>query len=378
MIPDADAGLYAGIISGTSMDGIDCVVVRLHAGKVELVASKTAKYPDALRERLFSACATPTLALLELGQLDVEVGQSFADGINQLLADSGINPDQINAIGSHGQTLFHAPQATYPFSLQIGDPNTIATQTGITVVADFRQRDMTAGGQGAPLAPLFHQHFFHKADTTRCILNIGGISNITWLGATSEATLVGFDTGPGNVFMDMWTTQWLGHPYDRNGAWAATGTVVEPLLQSLLQEPYFSASPPKSTGRELFNRAWLEQRLDNFRLTPPADVQATLLELTARTIADAIGQSKPSQATDSAELIVCGGGAHNGQLMNRLQTLLPDMSVSNTDAHGMPADWIEASTFAWLAAKTLNREKIDTKTLTGARHEVILGGIYYS
>lgn len=377
-MPASDARLYAGIISGTSMDGIDCVLARIQGGNFELVASETAKYPPELRDQLFSACASGSLSLLELGQLDIAVGISFADSLNQLMIKSGISADMVTAIGSHGQTLFHAPQATYPFSLQIGDPNTIAQRTGITTVADFRRRDMSAGGQGAPLAPLFHQYFFHKPGTTRCLLNIGGISNITWLHKDYSGTPVGFDTGPGNVFMDMWTTQWLGQPYDQDGAWAATGNINNKLLLSLMNDPYFSAPSPKSTGRELFNRLWLEQTLEHFRLLPPADIQRTLLELTAQTIADAINQSKPRESLASNDLIVCGGGAHNGLLMSRLQQLLPEMLVSSTDAHGMPADWIEASTFAWLASKTINREKLDTRTLTGAHEMLILGGVYFA
>jgi anhydro-N-acetylmuramic acid kinase len=373
------AGFVAGIMSGTSMDGIDCVVIQLHANKLELVACNTAKYPPALRERLFKVCAAPELSLLELGQLDVAVGQCFAQGINELLAKQQIDPADVIAIGSHGQTIFHAPQAEYPFSMQIGDPNTIATLTGITTVADFRRRDMSAGGQGAPLAPLFHQYFFHKPGTLRCVLNIGGISNITWIGEASDDTPTGFDTGPGNVFLDMWATQWLGQPYDSNGDWAATGNVNNTLLQTLLQEPYFSMASPKSTGRELFNRHWLDNKLIGFEAVSPRDIQRTLLELTARTIADAIEVSRPSaRSADKAELLVCGGGAHNAQLMQRLQSLIPGMSVASTDVHGMSADWIEASTFAWLATKTLNREKINTTPLTGARSRVILGGVYYA
>lgn len=378
-MPSQGAGFFAGIISGTSMDGIDCVVVRLHADKLELIASNTAKYPPALRERLFKVCAAPELSLLELGQLDVAVGQCFAQGINELLAKHQIDASEVIAIGSHGQTVFHAPQAQYPFSMQIGDPNTIATLTGITTVADFRRRDMSAGGQGAPLAPLFHQYFFYKPDTTRCILNIGGISNITWLGLASDDTPTGFDTGPGNVFMDMWASQWLRQPYDSNGDWAATGRVNTALLQALLHEPYFLMGSPKSTGRELFNRQWLDDKLTGFEAVPPQDVQRTLLELTARTIADAIETSRPSTAhANNGELLVCGGGAHNALLMQQLQSLIPSMSVAPTDAHGMPADWIEASTFAWLATKTLNREKINTTPLTGAKNPVILGGVYYA
>ena len=374
----AGAGLYAGIISGTSMDGIDCVVVRLQAGELELIASNTAKYPAPLRDRLFTVCASPQLSLLELGQLDVAVGQCFAQGMNELLTANNINARDIVAIGSHGQTLFHAPQVEYPFSLQIGDPNTIATQTGITTVADFRRRDMSAGGQGAPLAPLFHQYFFYKPGVTRCVLNIGGISNITWLGNAADDAPMGFDTGPGNVFMDMWASQWLGRPYDANGDWAATGKVNKALLRTLMDEPYLTLPSPKSTGRELFNRQWLDQKLQGFEFVAPEDVLRTLLELTAHSITNAINVSRPAKVQTITELLVCGGGAHNALLMQTLQSLLPTMQVSATDTNGMPADWIEASTFAWLAAKTLNREKINTTTLTGARHSVILGGVYYA
>jgi anhydro-N-acetylmuramic acid kinase len=374
----ADAEFFAGIISGTSMDGIDCAIIMLESGNLQLIAGHTAKYSDKLRDALFAACSSPQISLAELGQLDIAVGKAFANTINHMLAEHQIDSGNIKAIGSHGQTLFHLPAGEHPFSLQIGDPNTIAEITGITTVADFRRRDMAAGGQGAPLAPLFHQYFFHKEGGSRCVLNIGGMSNITWLAAEANSPPTGFDTGPGNVLMDMWTTRWQGKPYDNNGDWAASGQVNQELLQLLLQDPYFSVAPPKSTGRELFNAIWLEERLSGFRLTTPVDVQRTLLELTAVSIANAVKESRLAGTQTEAELLVCGGGAYNCLLMSRLQDLLTDMKVSSTQQHGMSPDWIEATTFAWLASRTLKKERSDTGILTGAKHPVILGGVYFA
>ena len=374
----SDAGIYIGTISGTSMDGIDCAVIRLDAGSLSLLASKTVAYHADLRDSLFSVCAAPSVTLPEFGQLDIAVGRAFASAINQLLAEHQIDPQSVRAIGNHGQTIYHLPSGSHPFSLQIGDPNTIAELTGITTVADFRRKDRAAGGQGAPLAPLFHQYFFYHPGISRCVLNIGGISNITWLGSEANDTPAGFDTGPGNVLMDLWTSRWQGKPYDNGGEWAATGVVNAELLQHLLQEPYLMAPPPKSTGRELFNGSWLEEKLSGFRLLSPADVQRTLLELTAFSVSDAIRKSKPAELKPQTELLVCGGGAHNMLLLSRLQALMPDMQVSSTAHHGMSPDWIEACTFAWLASRTLNREKIDTRELTGARHPVVLGGVYFA
>lgn len=374
----ADAKLFIGIISGTSMDGVDCVAIRLKSGSMSLVAACTTEYPRDLRDLLFSVCASPSISLAELGQLDIAVGKTFANTINNMMAKHKIAPEGVTAIGSHGQTLFHLPSGEHPFSLQIGDPNTIAELTGITTVADFRRRDMAAGGQGAPLAPLFHQYFFHNPQSSRCVLNIGGISNITWVSEAADNTPTGFDTGPGNVLMDLWTSRWQGRSYDNNGQWAASGQVNSGLLELLLQEPYFLKVAPKSTGRELFNAHWLEERLTNFKLVPPADVQRTLLELTAVSIARAIADHTPENLADQLELLVCGGGAHNGFLMSRLQELLPFWKVSSTEYHGMSPDWIEASTFAWLASRALNREKIDTRALTGASNPIVMGGIYFA
>lgn len=373
-----DVAYYIGIISGTSMDGIDCVVVSLRNGHLDLVATQSSKYPDELRLKLFDVCANPTLTLLEFGQLDIAVGNAFGNAINSLLETHKIRPEAITAIGSHGQTVFHSPSSRDAFSLQIGNPNTIAHTTGITTVADFRQRDVAAGGQGAPLAPLFHQFYFYHPQGSRCVLNIGGISNITWINIEELSTPVGFDTGPGNALMDLWVTQWLQLPYDADGAWAASGEVDKVLLDRLLAEDYFRRPAPKSTGRELFNHRWLEECLKGLHTIEPADVQRTLLELTARTVADALLETRPDKGSTEVDLLVCGGGAYNKTLMCRLQELLPDSRVSSTASHGMPPDWIEACTFAWLASKTINRERVDTRLLTGSREPVVLGGVYFS
>lgn len=360
------------------MDGIDCVVVSLRNGHLDLVATESSKYPDELRLQLFNVCANPTLTLLDFGQLDISVGKAFGIAINELLSNHNIRPEAITAIGSHGQTVFHSPSTRDAFSLQIGDPNTIAHITGITTVADFRQRDVAAGGEGAPLAPLFHQFYFYNPNRNRCILNVGGISNITWINEEALSTPVGFDTGPGNALMDLWITQWLLLPYDSEGAWAASGTVDKVLLERFLSEDYFRRPAPKSTGRELFNQKWLRQCLEGLHPIEPADVQRTLLELTARTVVDALLVTRPAKGSSELELLVCGGGAHNTTLMCRLQELLPGSRVSSTASHGMPPDWIEACTFAWLASKTINRERVDTRVLTGSREPVVLGGVYFS
>lgn len=373
-----DIAYYIGIISGTSMDGIDCVAIKLQNQKLELLASHSSKYPEDLRQQLFSICANPNISLLQFGRLNVAVGKVFGKTINTLLSANHLNPKIITAIGSHGQTIFHSPGNPDAFSLQIGDPNTIASLTGITTIADFRQRDISVGGQGAPLAPLFHQYFFYNKDLARCILNIGGMSNITWITRKPDSTPIGFDTGPGNALMDLWISRWKCKPFDAGGEWASSGTVHTALLDRFLKEAYFQKSAPKSTGRELFNQCWLDQCLADFDSIAPADVQRTLLELTARSVTDAITQTSPTESDSGKELLVCGGGVYNNLLMSRLQQLLPAFEVKSTAACGMPPDWIEASTFAWLASKTINKEKIDTGILTGACQPVVLGGVYYS
>jgi len=278
---------------------------------------------------------------------------------------------RIRAIGCHGQTIFHQPDGKYRNTLQIGDPNFITEHTGITVVADFRRRDMAAGGQGAPLVPAFHNAMFRSAEVERVILNIGGIANITVLAANPDSAVLGFDTGPGNTLMDLWVQEKQQQAFDTDGVWAASGKVDAALLNTLLADEYFARRIPKSTGREYFNLAWLQDqtRLEHFRAE---DVQATLLELSCVSIAQAIGKHAPA----AREVYVCGGGARNSHLMQRLQRLLAPSSVQTTAALGLEADAVEATAFAWLARQTLNGRHVNLTGVTGARHPAILGAVY--
>ena len=309
-----------------------------------------------------------------LGQADNALGELFADAALALLSACGISPQQITAIGSHGQTVRHRPPSkkqSQPFTLQIGDPNIIACRTGITTVADFRRADMAAGGQGAPLAPAFHKHIFSDPRQNRVIVNIGGIANITWLPARGEA--IGFDTGPGNRLLDYWVQRHHNKPYDENGQWAAQHTLNSSLLNSLKSHPFFSEQAPKSTGREDFNKQWLDEILkQQGKSLSPGDVQATLLALTAETINEAIA-SLPDLAN---EVYICGGGANNNELMDHLQTALAPISVKSTAALGIDPNQVEALAFAWLAKRTMADQVGNLPTVTGAREEVVLGGIY--
>src|SRR5690606_29839633 len=264
-----------------------------------------------------------------------------AAGIHELLQREKLSPVDIRAIGSHGQTVRHEPARG--FTVQIGNPALLAELTGIEVVADFRRRDVAAGGQGAPLVPAFHEALFDSDGQPKAVLNVGGFSNLSLI--DPEQPVRGFDCGPGNVLLDAWIARIRGETFDRDGAWAASGTLNEALLQLLLSDPYFAGRGPKSTGRELFNLPWLERHLANLPELPPADVQRTLLELTARSIVESLQQAQQ----DTAELLVCGGGAHNGALMHRLQELLPNCRVASTASRGVPPDWVEAMAFAWLA-----------------------------
>lgn len=364
--------LYIGLMSGTSADAIDAVLVDLQSIP-QLIAQHSLPLPNNIKQQIHTLSLPGNNEIDRMGALDIELGQLFAQTSLELLTKAGINAKQITAIGSHGQTIRHRPPGSTEgtFTLQISDPNLIAELTGITTVADFRRRDMAAGGQGAPLVPAFHQAIFHAADKDRVIVNIGGMANITWLPA--QGKVLGFDTGPGNVLMDMWIAEHQGKPYDQNGEWAASGQSHMPLLAELLAEPYFRVLPPKSTGRESFNRVWLDDKLR--KVAPslaPIDVQATLLELTATTIAESIGDLSHTPK----DIYVCGGGAYNIALMQRLGTLLPKDTVKSTAALGVDPQWIEAMAFAWLAQQTLNRHPGNLCAVTGAKREVILGGIY--
>ncbi len=365
---------YIGLMSGTSMDGIDGVLVDLSTLPGHVLATCHATYPPALRERLLVLAQAPQAPFSELLSLDVAVGRHFAEAAVQVLESAGLTAADVRAIGSHGQTIRHLPGQSPGSSLQIGDPNIIAERSGITTVADFRRRDMAAGGEGAPLVPAFHAAAF-AGDACRAVLNIGGIANLTVLNPGGE--VLGFDTGPGNLLMDAWAQRHGHGPMDRDGAWAAGGRVDQRLLTRLMDDPYFLRPPPKSTGREHFNLPWLEKRLQGLDPPPPArDVQATLCELTATSIHDALCRHAAQGRELPRELLVCGGGVHNDHLMARLKGLLPAQQIRSTVDVGLDPDLVEAVAFAWLARETLAGRAGNLPAVTGARRAVVLGGIY--
>lgn len=368
--------IYLGLMSGTSADAIDAVAVDFSNNTAALLGSHSKPLPPDIRAVIHRLAFTGPDEIDLLGQLDVQMGELFAATVHELIEKLGLSNQTLSAIGSHGQTLRHRPPGSlaHPFTLQVGDPNIIAEQTGITTVADFRRRDMAVGGQGAPLVPAFHQAAFQSTTVNRAIVNIGGIANITWLPTSGEAT--GFDTGPGNVLMDAWIWQHHKKTYDNAGAWAASGTSDERLLEALLQHPFLFQAPPKSTGREDFNPAWLDTCLKQYQcVRRPEDVQATLLAFTARTITD---QIKKVAKEGDIEVFLCGGGAYNDTLRQAIQGLMPRCPVATTAELGIAPEWIEATAFAWLARQTLNRESGNLCAVTGARKPVILGGVYYA
>ncbi len=359
--------LYLGLISGTSMDGIDVALTAFEDDRPRLLAAHCQPYPAAVRQEILALCQEGSVHAL--GELDVVLGQHFAKAALALLAKAEVAPEKIRAIGSHGQTVRHSPAGVHPFTLQIADPNTIAERTGITTVADFRRRDMAAGGEGAPLVPAFHQAVF-STNRSRVILNIGGIANITRL--STDHPVVGFDTGPGNTLMDAWIRQHQGQSYDKAGQWAAGGRVVESLLGTLRADPYFSRLPPKSTGPEHFNLGWMDAALAAHPGVSAQDIQATLCELTATTVASAIREQCP----ETDEVLVCGGGVHNQTLMARLAVHLAPCLVQSTAVEDIDPDWVEAMAFAWLARRTMQGLPGNLPAVTGARKSVVLGGIY--
>ncbi|WP_444943458.1 anhydro-N-acetylmuramic acid kinase [Microbulbifer sp. ZKSA006] len=364
--------LFIGLMSGTSVDSIDAVLVDFgdeEAMTPRILAALAHPIHSGLREAILGLCAPGPSELDRAGQLDRKLGQVFAEATNTLLARAGIEGRSVTAIGSHGQTVRHRPPGTVttPFTLQLGDPNTISTLTGICTVADFRRRDIALGGQGAPLMPAFHQAAF-KTDGNRAVINIGGMANITEL--TADGQVYGYDTGPGNVLLDYWVQLHKNQPYDRNGDWAARGRASPELLNRLLADPYFAAAPPKSTGRETFNPSWLEQAYTGLELAP-VDIQATLSEVTAASIADAV-----HNFAEGGELLTCGGGAKNKDLIARLQRRLPTWSINDTGSYGIDADWLEAVGFAWLARQTLRGLPGNCPGVTGAQKEAVLGAIY--
>jgi len=360
---------YLGLMSGTSVDGIDAVLVELSEPHgFRLLATHRHPIPPAVRIAIQELMQPGANELDREGELDVALGRLFAEAATAVLTASG--HAHIRAIGSHGQTVRHRPHTVHPFTRQLGNPSVIAELTGITTVADFRMRDMAAGGEGAPLVPAFHDWLFRTPGVNRAIVNIGGIANVTWLPGNGQLPVIGFDSGPGNTLLDQWIARHTGDACDRDGAWGASGRVLDRLLDALLDEEYFRRPPPKSTGREQFHLDWLSRHLDGSE--QPADVQATLAELTARSIALAL-RSLPAPVHD---VYLCGGGAHNCDLVARLGRELEGAAVTTTATLGLDPDWVEAAAFAWLAHRTLAGKPGNLPSVTGATREVVLGGIY--
>lgn len=356
---------YIGLMTGTSLDGIDTALVDFSGAHPRLIAATGTPLGPDLRAELLTLQASGTDELHRAALAANAHSRACAAAVKQLLAQTGIHAEQISAIGNHGQTIRHRPELGY--TLQIGNHALLAELTGVSVVGDFRSRDVAATGQGAPLVPAFHQAIFGQANETRVLVNVGGIANLTVLPATGVVT--GWDCGPGNVLMDLWIQRHLGQNYDAGGAWAASGHVLPDLLQTLLAEPWFALPAPKSTGRDLFHAAWLDTLLAG-RNDQPQDVQATLCALTARTIADA------TRAAHPATLYLCGGGAHNATLAAMLAQELSNTRIGTTAELGVDPDWVEAYAFAWLARCCIERIPANLPAVTGASGLRILGAIY--
>ena len=352
------------------MDAIDTVLVSIDGGSLDIIQYE--QYPITEKLRGEVRALSSASSAQEISRIDGVLGGLFADAALKIIRESGIPGTGIRAIGSHGQTVLHYPEAHPPRTLQIGDANIIAWATGITTVSDFRRMDMAAGGQGAPLAPILHAHFFRTEKTDRIILNVGGIANITVLPSDLQAEITGFDTGPGNGLLDDWNRRHNNTAMDTDGAWAASGRVNHSLLNGLLSDPYFSSPPPKSSGRDYFNLPWLEGKLDALKPTNPEDVQATLLQLSAISIADAILLHAPA----AAEIYVCGGGIHNPVLISALAARLPGRTPASTQVLGMDPDAVEAITFAWLAHCRLEGIPGNLTSVTGAELPAVLGAVY--
>jgi len=358
--------LFIGLMSGTSMDGIDAALV--DSSTHTLVAGITRPYSQEIQAQLAEFSKTALISPIKLMQLHQLIGQEFSKAVMDVLAKAQCKPEDVTAIGSHGQTLYHDPLAAIPTTLQLGCAHTIAENTNITTVADFRTRDLVLGGQGAPFAPCYHQILFEKQDLPLVLVNIGGIANITIL--RKNMPPLGYDTGPGNTLMDAWIKNNQNIAYDANGDWARAGQVIKPLLKHLLDDSYFKQASPKSIGIEYFSYDWLSSYLEPNYL--PEDVQATLVSLTAVSIADAIKADAP----ECKRVALCGGGVHNKFLCEQLKQALPLCWVDSTKALGVDPDYLEAMMFAWFAQQTIQNKIIDLTQITGASKPAVLGAIY--
>jgi len=351
---------YIGIMSGTSLDGIDVVLCRIDRYECQLIHAEEYPFPSELKQRVLQTIKGKT-TLAQIGRLHIELAERFAEAVNAFLGTYDIDPKTVTAVGSHGQTLWHEPGGEFPFSMQLGDPSTLAARIRIPIVADFRAKDIALGGQGAPLAPAFHQFLFQEVSESIAVVNIGGMANITIPGKE----LIGYDTGPGNVLMDLWCRAHTGESYDKDGSWARTGKVDFTLLDKMLAESYFHQPPPKSTGREKFSEAWISHFIGKEPLRSE-DIQRTLLELTAVTVCNELLRFQRDIA------VLSGGGAKNTLLVERIKALIPNINVIIAEN----ADMLEAMMMAWLAFKRIHNEYINLKDVTGARENGILGGIY--
>lgn len=365
---------YIGLISGTSMDGIDAVLVDFSDNQPTLVASLCHPYPDKLRSQLKALCdeKIKTDEVNAMGRADIQTAQSFADAANALLEKANFRPKQITAIGSHGQTIRHYPDGEDGFTIQIGDPNTLAVLTGIDVIADFRRKDIALGGEGAPMVPAFHKAVFASPDVDRIIVNLGGIANLTYLPKDSEKTILGYDTGPANTLSDQWIQYHSDQSYDANGQWAAGGECMEDLLKQMLKDEYFARPAPKSTGREKFSLSWLKQFID-FQTVKPQNVQKTLIALSAHSLADEI-----QKLCQRGEIYLCGGGSLNAQLVDSVKSLLPNFKVNNTNALGVDPNWVEAMAFSYLARAFMLGVPGNIPSVTGAKRPAVLGCRYFA
>ncbi|MDP1573365.1 MAG: anhydro-N-acetylmuramic acid kinase [Coxiellaceae bacterium] len=363
---------FIGLMSGTSMDAVDAALVSFENNRPQLINTASITLSEKIKSALAILLKGSNIDLTRLGETDVVLGHLFADAALKVLQNTRLSTDNISAIGSHGQTIYHAPNGVHPFTLQIADPNIIVARTQITTVADFRRRDIALGGQGAPLTPAFHAYLFGR-DQTSWVLNLGGIANITFLSKNNP--IIGFDTGPANTLLDQWCEKHTGKSYDKNGDWARTGKIIPELLLTLLDDAYFKKPFPKSTGREYFNMDWLQYKLGNaINHLPAENIQTTLTELTAKTIADDIQKT----SRNSGNLWLCGGGANNVFLIERLKNYLPHHQILSTETAGIHPQWIEAAAFAWLAKETMERKMGNLPSVTGASQESILGGVYYA
>lgn len=363
---DIPGDLYVGVMSGTSVDGADAVLVDLSNPAPRTLSSATVAFERDLRDRILALCAPGRDSLDLAGAVGVDLAHVYASAVEQALGSAGVRPEAVRAIGCHGQTVRHRPERG--FTIQLNDAARLAELTRIAVVADFRSRDVAAGGQGAPLVPAFHEAVFRRRGLVRAIVNIGGIANVTWL--PGSGPILGFDCGPGNVLMDAWTMRHRAVTFDDGGQWAAAGRVDTGLLGTLMEEPFLGLAPPKSTGRELFDLAWLDTRITAG--IAPIDVQATLAEYTALAVVRAIDRFCPS----TEEIFLAGGGARNSHLVGRIRKAAGRRRVETTDALGVPTGLVEPLAFAWLAMKCVRLEPVDMTSVTGAVAPRILGAIY--